>query len=128
MSVLFPAFLLLVLIECRPKLLKNNSQDLTTSAFANVGSTVCLWFFTKTLGFTPSGERKWHNTAPSPCSTRNQQRNGRFLGLLQTVSTIKAKQWKHTALAWLFASHQKHSRASSQILKKTRTPEKLLRL
>lgn len=67
------------------------SPSSTRSVSANDGWTVCSWFCTRTFVFTPSGERRWHSTGLSRCSTENRPRNGRFSAHSRSVCSTQTR-------------------------------------
>jgi len=77
----------------------NPSPNSTTNASANAGSTASSWSSTKTSASTQSGARKWPNTAPSPCSTRNPPKSGRSSAPSPTASSTSTKPSRPTAPA-----------------------------
>lgn len=76
-------------------------QNSTRSDFVSAGSTVSSWCFMKTYVSTLSGRHRWLNTELSRCSTRSQQRSGRFWEPLPSAFSTSTKPSKPTELASL---------------------------
>lgn len=118
-------FVLGTMLTCDRVITRITSLVSTTSAYVSGGWTVCLWYFTKTFAYIPSGAPRWLSTGRRACSTRNRRKSGRFLAVSLSVYNIRTKRSRPTGHAWVSASAPRLSLVFSRYSRSKRAHARL---